>query len=215
MSKVKGLKGVTPEYDRKPKYYVFAMSAQDYHDFTNKLTEQDRHDWEFVYVQHLDDVRPLRNIQWIVTSGVERNPAYHKCVKEVMEIVNFEYADKVNIEHLPKVIQELMNESLPQTLKVPCNVGDLVICQTEFPAIGVKKGDVGVVFDIYGSGDTQIIFRGGGYSGFSAGEMEVYLDYLDHFDLDYKFDNVHQLNHDYERGYFDDAFNAALNCFPF
>ena len=110
---VVGLKGVVADKPQK-KYYVFAISAQDYQDWRKwqKDLVQKEEEYEFVYVQHLDDVRDLMNIQWTVTSGVQRNPGYLKSVEEVMEIVNFKYANRVDLKTLPKVVQELMNEDL-------------------------------------------------------------------------------------------------------
>ena len=55
------------------------------------------------------------------------------------------------------------------------SVGSAVRCKKSFPAVGIKAGEIGWVFEVY-SGGVQIIFEGGGYSGFGYGEAEFLED---------------------------------------
>lgn len=74
-------------------------------------------------------------------------------------------------------------------------------------------GEQGVAVDEYRMGGRvgwTILFENGGYDGFSAEEVDMFLDKVDAIDTtaqQYSFKNVMQLTRDYEKGLFAKAFS--------
>ena len=98
--------------------------------------------------------------------------------------------------------------------------GTQVIAKVDIKALGVRAGDLGVVFNVYsdsaGTG-FQVMFSNGEYNGFSEDEQmgERFVTEADYFlevlDLipelsAYRFKNVIQLSEDYRKGVFNVGF---------
>lgn len=87
------------------------------------------------------------------------------------------------------------------------NIGSVVI--NKCLHMGVPKGQVGIVFEDYGSG-YQIIWKNGEYCGYGHDEAETFFsDTGIDSGLRYNFTNVIQLSNDYRNRVFDNAFATA------
>jgi len=89
-------------------------------------------------------------------------------------------------------------------------VGDMFVVTRDFPAIGVKAGEVGYVYEEYTIGEGEqaehgvsIIFRNGGYDGWSKEDQKDYLHFIKHCSefSDYEFVSVSRVCQDFRNGY--------------
>lgn len=87
------------------------------------------------------------------------------------------------------------------------NIGQAVINKCQH--MGVPKGQVGIVFENYGSGH-QIIWKNGEYCGYSLDEAQTFFSETGiDSGLVYNFTNVINLSNDYRNGVFSNAFATA------
>ena len=89
-------------------------------------------------------------------------------------------------------------------------IGDMYVVTRDFPPINVKAGEVGYVYEEYtiGEGDDasrgiSIIFRNGGYDGWSEEDQKYFLVFIKQCPefSGYTFTNVNRLVEDYRKGY--------------
>jgi len=160
----------------------------------------------YVYSNSYMDIKGLRNI------NVEFTPAFVekrnlKLINQELEICNFEYSESIDPQMIPKVLRELMAEN-----GVGFSKGTIVRTNVNWAALRVKKGDIGVVIDVYDlkQDGVQIIFSNGEHCGFSQGEQKEFLTNIgvtsNQGIKEYKFTNVSQLQEDFREGVFDAAF---------
>ena len=95
-------------------------------------------------------------------------------------------------------------------------VGSLVVVKRSTAIC--DEGEVGVCYELYGTPDQLgygFIFERGGYDGFSAEEVDTFLDVTGVVLLSiasYAFESVGQLKQDFRRGRFKEAFGARAQA---
>ena len=95
-------------------------------------------------------------------------------------------------------------------------VGSLVVVKRNTAIC--DEGEVGVCYELYGPAEQPgygIIFEHGGYDGFSAEEVDTFLDatgvVLPSI-ASYAFENVGRLKRDFRQGRFKEAFGARAEA---
>ncbi len=91
-------------------------------------------------------------------------------------------------------------------------VGEVVVSQIEWDAIGVQAGERGVVFEVYDSGrghwGAQIIFENGSHSGYSDEEIDQWITrtgYVVTELTNYQFHNIIRTAIEHRQGLFNKA----------
>jgi hypothetical protein len=91
-------------------------------------------------------------------------------------------------------------------------VGEVVVSLLDWDAIGVDKGELGVVFEVYDSGrghwGAQIIFEAGGHCGYSDEEIDRWIGRTGFVVTElanYKFRNIVQTVLEHHEGLFNKA----------
>ena len=95
-------------------------------------------------------------------------------------------------------------------------VGSLVVVKRNTAIC--DEGEVGVCYELYGTSEQPgygFIFERGGYDGFSAEEVDTFLDATGVMlpsIAAYEFENVGRLKRDYRQGRFREAFGARAQA---
>ena len=95
-------------------------------------------------------------------------------------------------------------------------IGSLVVVKRNTAIC--DEGEVGVCYELYGTPDQpgyDFIFERGGYDGFSAEEVDTFLDVTGVVLLSiasYAFESVGRLKRDFRRGRFKEAFGARAEA---